>query len=254
CGGGGEGGPFRGSGSSFTGNLNPATASPENVTELVIAAGEATKRAAKQSVAPRDLLSSSGSISSTCGGSLNAIVLDGQSEGSFTYNNFCLGADETRVIVNGTVLFASAGNADIFGDAGNRMTFTYGDLKMDFATTNFVLNMFARCNGSLGSLVDCEYNEDFRGENNIVYKSIDTTVSGNNTAGRRIEGTVADSVQGAVLFVASDIIICDNFNIGAGNIAINDSTGTTVIDVVFSDDCATMDITYAGLTETVSQI
>jgi len=255
CGGGEDGGPFRGSGSIFVGNLSPATANSDNAVELAIAAGEATKQAAKQSAAPLlTLPSSSGSLPGACGGSLTANVLDGQSRGEFAFNNFCLGADGTRVTIDGLVVFASAGNANIAVDGSNDITFTYGSLKMNFATTSFIVNMFAKCTGSLGSLNDCEYNEDFRGDNDILYRSSDISVSGNNTAGRLIEGTVADSIHGTILIVSNDIVICDNFNIGGGNISINDGTGTTVIDVVFSEDCATMDITFAGATQTVSQI
>ncbi len=255
CGGGAEGGPFRGSGSVFVGNLSPATANSENTVELSIAAGEAIKRATKQSVAPIALITANSSIPGTCGGSLTAAnISNDQSRGNFTYDNFCLGSGATQITINGAVAFASAGNADIAGVGGTNLTFTYGNVNMTFATTSFTLNMFTRCDGSLGALTNCKYNEDFTGDDATVYKSSDVAISGDNSVGRNIAGNVVHPINGTIAFVASGIIICENLNIGGGDIAINDSTGITVIDVVFSEDCATMDITFAGNTQTVSQI
>ncbi|MEC4678631.1 MAG: hypothetical protein VST69_07765 [Nitrospirota bacterium] len=253
CGGGEDGGPFRGSGSSFTGNLSPATANSENVVELSIAASEAIKQASKQSVAPIDQITASGTLSGACGGTLIADISNDQSRGELTYQNFCIVSGEERVIINGGVFFASAGNADISGTVGNSLTFSYGNVQMSFSTTSFTLNMSVRCSGSLGSLTDCEYSEDFQGDDGTTYRSNDISVSGNNSVGRNIVGDVAHPTNGTIALVASDIIICENLKIGGGEIAINDSTGTTVIDIVFSDDCTSMDVTFAGNTQTVSQ-
>jgi len=253
-------------GVTFSGSTSPATASSQNSNQLANAASASAKQATKQAAnnpagivltasplnelarkVVEDVLSSAGgignlpsgvstTINGDCGGSATVNSDSTGSKITITYNSFCSGS----AVFSGTAVITRTESS---------FTIKYTDFKVTIDGVTTTLDMTVACNTTGTS---CTFSSDFTGDNGTVYQSGSVSVSGNNTSGFNISGSVSDPDAGKIDFSANGITICTNGNIGSGTINITDSTGNIVITVSFPN-CNEMIITFNGTTERIAQ-
>ena len=253
------------------GNTSEATVSDNNKKDVSIASAEGAKQAVTGSTLPTGISAESelnealkdlainvleqveslsklptgysGTITGDCGGSANYnAVINGQQVNRIEYdfNQYC--SSSYTLDGNMTIYYTYSGN-DISG-----YRIVYDNVTYSGPNYNETINMTITCNATYS----CTYSSSTTGSDGRTYTVSDSSVTGNNSSGYNVTATVTDPDHGTITITATNITICDNGNIGSGEIEVTDSTGAVVLSITFPN-CSEMVVTYNGVATTYNQ-
>ena len=258
-------------GNNNQGNTSEATVSDNNKKDVSIASAEGAKQAVTGSTLPTGISAESelnealkdlainvleqveslsnlptgysGTLTGDCGGNANYnAVINGQQINRIEYdfNQYC----SSRYTLDGnmTIYYTYSGN-DI-----SSYGIVYDNLTYSGPSYSETINMTITCNSSYS----CTYSSTTTGSDGRTYTVSDSSVTGNNSSGYNVTATVTDPDHGTITITATNITICDNGNIGSGEIEVTDSTGAVVLSITFPN-CSEMVVTYNGVATTYNQ-
>ncbi len=262
------GGSSGGGGGGDAINTSRATVTADNQGQMATAAAEGSKKAVDSSNAPiavlldgsdlplqlarqvrAHLLASSLVVGPTIDVSAQACPNGGVATVTYPDNAGESGSGTSRYsgcqgpgyTINGTAVYRWTNNFENF-------SYEY-DLTVSDGTRSYNLRGTVTCTG--GSEFSCSYTEDFSADGRR-FRIENVQVSGNNTSGYNVSVRVYDEEFGYVDISATGITICDNGNIGTGQIQVTDSTGNVVLQIDFTN-CDQMVVTFDGVGTTLDQ-
>ena len=168
----------------------------------------------------------------TSGDRLNRIDID--------YDDYC----SSNIAFNGSVIIYYYYN----GDEVTGYKLVYSNLSMVGGGYDEIVNMTITCDANGG----CTYSSSTTGSDGRTYTVSGSTVTGNNNSGYNASATITDPDHGTITVTASNITICENGNIGTGEIEVTDSTGNIVLSITFPN-CTEMVVVYNGVSATYDQ-
>ncbi len=266
-----SGGDDDGGNNNNQGNTSEATVSDNNKKDVSTASAEGAKQAVTGSTLPTGISAESelnealkdlainvleqveslsnlptgysGTLTGDCGGNANYnAVINGQQVNRIEYdfNQYC--SSSYTLDGNMTIYYTYSGN-DI-----SSYRIVYDNLTYSGPSYNETINMTITCNASYS----CTYSSTTTGSDGRTYTVSDSSVTGNNSSGYNVSATVTDPDHGTITITATNITICDNGNIGSGEIEVTDSTGAVVLSITFPN-CSEMVVTYDGVATTYNQ-
>ncbi len=182
--------------------------------------------------------------------------IDGPCGGSADYTSATSGGKISRIDINYRDYCSSDmylnGLVKIYysysGDSISSYKIVYSNVTITGNGYNETINMTIDCNASYS----CTYSSTTTGSDGRTYTVSGSTVTGNNSSGYNASATITDPDHGTITITATNITICENGNIGTGEIKVTDSTGNVVLSVTFPN-CTQMVVVYKGTSATYNQ-
>ena len=242
CGGGGGGGPAA------------AEITPSNVVDLAVAATEGLKSSATSSETPLSFKTGASSsniainklvgditenyyavqdFSVLCTGGGSALLED--TTGAVTITNCIIDDGYSAITLNGTISISVA-NSGAFSFTAN-LTFTQNSITESMSIS-----------GSCDAMVNCSFTSSFTGIDGRTYTTASMSVTGDNTSGYTVSGTITDPDHGNIT-IATNTPVTFNCADGRPDNGIITVTGGSSATVEFID-CTSFAVTFDGSTIT----